>query len=200
MDIDELIINLYKHGCILIGDFKLSSGKWSPYYIDLRRVPSYPSLFNDVADIYVENIRSMDYNFYGIVGIATAGIPLATLIAYKLNKPLIYVRKESKTHGTKRDVEGIFDKNSRLLIIDDVITTGSSIYNAILKIRKYGGIVDRGVVLIDREQNGIKFLRENGIYVNAITKTSYLFKVLLENKCISCKEYKKIVKYISDIS
>jgi len=145
-----LAAELFRHGCVLFGEFRLSSGALSPYYIDLRRVPSFPRLLQTVVEAYIRKIREERIKFDRIAGIATAGIPIASVLAYRLEKPFLYVRKEEKTHGTGKRVEGVVEAGERVLLVDDVVTTGSNLLLAASALREQGARVEDVLVLIDR--------------------------------------------------
>ena len=100
---------LNRIGAIEFGIFKLTSGKTSPYYIDLRIVPSFPDAFRKVCDLYIKLIKKEigSQNFERVAGIPTAGISFASVVAYHFKKPFFYVRKEVKLHGRQRRIEGI---------------------------------------------------------------------------------------------
>ena len=95
---------LNKIGALNFGVFKLTSGKTSPYYIDLRIVPSFPDLFHKVCNLYIKFIRNEIgiKKFDRIAGIPVGGIPFASLIAYNLNKPFLYTRKNLRVHGRQK--------------------------------------------------------------------------------------------------
>ena len=107
---------LTKIGAIKFGTFKLTTGKISPYYIDLRTIPSFPTFFQKVCDVYLNIIKDEigSEKFDRIAGIPTAGVPFASIIAYRMKKPLFYIRKHVKLHGRERKVEGIL-KNRAII-------------------------------------------------------------------------------------
>ena len=123
---DRMANILYKIDAIKFGVFQLSSGKASPYYIDLRVIPSFPDAFREICDFYAQYITDEIglKNFDRIAGIPLAGIPFASQIAYNLKKPFLYVRKDIKLHGRERRVEGILISGEKVLLIDDLVTTG----------------------------------------------------------------------------
>ncbi|MHA1595305.1 MAG: orotate phosphoribosyltransferase [Candidatus Baldrarchaeia archaeon] len=188
---------LYEISALKIGKFVLSSGKYSPYYIDLRVLPSFPEYFSRICDAYVMLIKStFKENYDKIAGIPTMGLVIATLVSYKLKKPLIYVRKEAKDYGMRKQVEGILNEGEKVIIVDDLITTGGNILNAAKSIKKEGGIVVGAVVLLDREQGGRRILEKEGIPLYSILTISELLKEYLRNNWIEREDYRKIVQYL----
>ena len=164
------------------GVFKLSSGKASPYYVDLRVVPSFPDAFREICDFYGEYITNQVglKNFDRIAGVPLAGIPFATQIAYNLGKPFLYVRKGFRRHGRQRRVEGILVSGDRVLLIDDLITTGLNLKNAADAIKAEGGVVTSIVALLDREEGGKTKLEKNGVKIHTLLKMSEVANTLYE--------------------
>ncbi|MGW8289574.1 MAG: orotate phosphoribosyltransferase, partial [Candidatus Bathyarchaeia archaeon] len=152
------------------GVFKLSSGKQSPYYVDLRVVPSFPDAFRDICDFYEEYITNQVglENFDRVAGVPLAGMPFASQIAYNLRKPFLYVRKGVRKHGRQRRVEGILVSGDRVLLVDDLITTGLNLKKAAGAIRAEGGVVTEVVALLDREEGGKAKLEKSGLKVHAL--------------------------------
>ncbi len=194
--VKELVKLLLKVNAIKFGDFTLTSGARSPYYIDLRVMISYPDVFDKVTDMYVEMIKKNVGDFDYVAGVATAGIPIATLVAYKLRKPMVYVRKERKGHGTGRMVEGAIVEGAEAVVVDDVLTTGSSIARAVDVLRSEGLVVRKAVVLIDREQCGASKLKSIGVQVYSVAKVSELFRVLYEYGLINEEKYVEVMRYV----
>ncbi|MCS4537313.1 MAG: orotate phosphoribosyltransferase [Thaumarchaeota archaeon] len=163
---------LVKSGALKFGAFTLASGKLSSYYIDLRIVPSLPSVFSQIVRAYTSLIkRNVRENRFDIVaGIPTAGLTYATAVAYELSKPLIYIRKEKKEYGAGKEVEGLLPPGAKVVIIDDVITTGGSLIAAINSVRRSGGTAEKAVVLIDRLEEGRKNLAD--VEVDLVSLTS----------------------------
>ncbi|HUK84359.1 MAG TPA: phosphoribosyltransferase family protein, partial [Candidatus Acidoferrum sp.] len=126
---DQMANILLKLDVVKFGVFKLSSGKASPYYIDLRVIPSFPDAFREICDFYAEYITNEIglKNFDRIVGVPVTGIIFASQVAYNLKKPFLYVRKGVRTHGRERRVEGVLASGDRVLLIDDLVTTGLTI-------------------------------------------------------------------------
>ena len=187
---------LYKIGALKFGTFRLTSGKISPYYIDLRMVPSFPDAFHKICDLYTELVKSSvgAESFKRIAGIPTAGLPFASVVAYNLNKSLLYTRPSQRTHGRKRRVEGVLVSGDKVLLLDDLITSGKSLRIASSAIRAEGGLVDNAVVLIDREEQGKENLAKDNIMLHFLMKASEAANTLHEVGAITENELETILK------
>jgi len=192
----ELSRILHKIGAIKFGAFKLTSGRMSPYYIDLRIVPSFPDAFQRVCDIYVDMVETQMgvQSFDRIAGIPTAGIPFASLISYKMKKPFLYIRPKAKVHGRERRIEGMIMPGNRVLLVDDLITTGLSLRNAAKAIRAEGGVVSDALVLVDREEGGKERLKKDGINLHYLLTAREAANRLFELGAIEEDQYKTIMK------
>jgi len=197
---EDIVKRLFKLNAILFGEFTLTSGLKSPYYIDLRVIPSYPDDFIRVCDAYYEILANEVGSFDRIAGVPTAGIPFATMLAYRFRKPLIYVRKEvERGHGRGRIVEGVLNVNDRVVIIDDVATTGESLMLTAQSIISMGGRVEDAVVLVDREQGAEAKLMKMGIKLHSLIKISDAARILLDHGLISGELYNKILSYVRGV-
>ncbi len=184
---DELCTLLTRIGAIKFGTFTLSGGKLSPYYVDMRIVPSFPEAFKFVEYTY----QSLAENEIGlekidrIAGIPTAGIPFASVLAYLIHKPFLYVRKEMKTHGRERLIEGILYPGDKVLLIDDLVTSGGSLLNAAEAIITEGGVVENALTLIDREEGGREALSDKKIVLTNLLTISEIAQVLFSKEIIT---------------
>ncbi len=196
--IEEASKILNKIGAIKFGAFKLTSGKISPYYIDLRIIPSFPDVFQKICNLQVKFIKQEIglKNFDRIAGIPIAGIPFASLIAYNLKKPFLYIRKDVRLHGRQRRVEGILAPGNYVLLVDDLITTGLSLIEASKAVRAEGGVTKDVVVLLDREEGGREKLGKNGMTLHALLKISEIINKLYEIGAIDEVQLKTILKQI----
>jgi len=192
----ELSRILNKIGAIKFGAFKLTSGRTSPYYIDLRIVPSFPDAFQRVCDLYIKLIEKElgADSFDRIAGIPTAGIPFASVIAYHLKKPFLYIRPRVRLHGRERRIEGVIMPGNRVLLVDDLITTGLSLRKAARAIRAEGGLVTDTLVLLDREEGGEERLTKDNIKLHYLLTASEAAKKLYELGAIEEDQYKTILK------
>ena len=163
-------------------------------------VPSFPDAFRELCDFYVEYITSQVglENFDRVAGVPLAGIPFASQIAYNLKKPFLYVRKGSRHHGRQRRVEGILVSGDRVLLVDDLITTGLNLKKAAEAIRVEGGVVKEVVVLLDREEDGKAKLEKSGIKIHTLLQMSELANTLYEIGAIDEESLKTILKQIKN--
>ena len=194
----EIAKILHKIDALKFGVFKLTSGKASPYYIDLRVVPSFPDAFRQICDFYGDYIISQIgiQNFDRIAGVPLAGIPFASQIAYNLEKPFLYVRKGIRHHGRQRRVEGILISGDRVLLVDDLVTTGLNLKKAAESIRAEGGVVKEAVAFLDREEGGKEKLERSGIKVHTLLKISEMANTLYEIGAIDEENLATIQKQI----
>ena len=195
---DRMANILYKIDAIKFGVYELSSGKASPYYVDLRVIPSFPDAFREICDFYAQQITDEIglKNFDRIAGIPLAGIPFASQIAYNLKKPFLYVRKDIKLHGRERRVEGILSSGEKVLLLDDLLTTGLTLKAAVDAVRAEGGVVSDAVVFLDREEGGKQLLEQSGVRVHPLLKISEIANTLYETGAIDQESRKTILKQV----
>lgn len=191
-------ILLIKNDAIKFGDYILASGKKSPYYIDLRLTISSPItmdwIANSLTRIVVNEIGKDKVD--KILGVPTAGVPFATMVSQKLGIPLIYYRQARKEHGVRKKIEGTLSRNDRVLIVDDLITTGESVIEAAEVVRDQGGVVNELVVLLDREQGGRERLRSARIEPHVLFKISDAMDWLHSVGLIGDKIHETVKAYI----
>ncbi|WP_404785769.1 bifunctional orotidine-5'-phosphate decarboxylase/orotate phosphoribosyltransferase [Altericista sp. CCNU0014] len=182
-----LIVQLFDIGCLMFGNYVQASGAVFPYYIDLRRIISNPQLFHQVLEAYA--VLSAPLEFDRIAGIPYGSLPTATGLSLKLNRPMIYPRKEVKAHGTRRLVEGHFESGETALVIDDVLITGKSVLEGIQKLETSGLRVSDIVVLIDHEGGVRDKMRAQGYQAHAVFTLSEISRTLYETQRITEAQY-----------
>jgi uridine monophosphate synthetase len=192
----ELILELYKAGCVQFGEFTLSSGKQSPVYVDLRRIASYPALFQRVVNIYANLIRPLQFDC--LAAVPYAALPLGAAIALKMNRSLIYPRKVVKTHGTGRAIEGVSEKGDTAIVIEDVVSSGGSLFNAIETLEAADLIVRDAVVLVEREQGGLEAVSSRGYRLHYALTMSDILDVLRNEECISAQMHQTVKAYVKE--
>ncbi len=192
---DQLILALADIGCVRFGDFTLRSGQRSPVYIDLRLLVSHPNVLRGVARAYAQPLRPLAFD--RLAAIPYAALPIGTAVSLELGCPLIYPRKEVKGYGTKRAVEGEFQKGERVAVLDDLITTGASKLEAIAPLEELGLQVEDVVVLIDREQGGRKYLGERGYRLHAVFGLGEMLDVLAQHGRISIAQRDEVKAFLA---
>ena len=197
--VKEFVTFLHQKEIIKFGNFTLASGKNSSYYVDLRLVPSYPHEFRMMIK-YLENQITEDIgleNFESIVSVPTGGLVIASALAIETVKPLIYVRSKPKDYGTSKSVEGKIHDGMKVVMIDDVATTGGSVVNAIKSLTEVNVPVKDAYVIVDRMEGADKALAELGVKMHSILNILQIAKVLYEQKMIDGEVLDKVKKQIS---
>ncbi len=162
-------------GIVKKGAYRLSSGKTSNIYIDLREALGHPVLRSKLLSLLASKASSIIGYVDVVAGVATGGIPWASMLAMLYGKPLAYVRSAAKQHGTGRLVEGARVEARSVLLVDDVATTGSSLARAVDAITREGGYTGYAVVVVDRLEGAREKLAEKGVkLVPALTMRDIL--------------------------
>ncbi len=183
-DLSSTAVALAEAGAVHFGKFTLSSGKASSYYIDLRRVPSFPKAYKKVLRAYRIMAREVGTeNFDVLAGIATSGLTFSSPLAISISKPMVYVRQE-KSHGTRRRIEGALPRGSTALVVDDLVTTGGNIVYAIESLRAEGSKARDAIVLIDRLEGGEENLKKLGVKLLSFSTVLELSEALYEEGTI----------------
>ena len=178
---------LYEKKIIRFGDFTLASGKKSPYYIDLRLVPSYPIQYRKVIK-GLQNIIAEDVgleSFHSLVSVPTGGLVVAASLAIEIVKPIIYVRKETKEHGTGKSVEGVTCQDMKLLMIEDVVTSGGSVIKAIKSIKEEKMTVTDAYAIVDRMEGATEALLVEDVKLHSLLTIKQIAESLYEQKLIT---------------
>ncbi len=190
--LESLCVTLYDIGAIKLGRFKLHSGKKSRIYLDLRVLVSFPDALREATAAYRTLLDRIKYDV--LVATPLAGLPIGTALCLETNKPLIYPRKTAKSYGTGKEIEGVWKVGQRAVVVDDLVTSGDSVLEAIAAVKAAGLHVKDAVVLIDREQGGVKTMKTQGYKLHAVMTLSQLLSVLVEQDRITAKLHAKVVK------
>ncbi|XP_074550903.1 uridine 5'-monophosphate synthase [Halichoeres trimaculatus] len=196
--IDSLILKLHDVDAVKFGEYKLKSGMMTPIYIDLRVLVSHPALMNQVASLIYQRVQEEELQFDNVCGVPYTALPLATIICSRHELPMLIRRKEAKDYGTKRLVEGSFREGDTCLIIEDTVTSGSSILETAEVLYKGGLKVTDAIVLMDREQGGVEMLASQGIKLHPIISMFKLLNVLMAAERIDAQTAQNVRKFILD--
>jgi uridine monophosphate synthetase len=191
----EFFLECYQLGIIKFGRFTLKSGIESPFYVDLRPLASDPKILKKLAN-YLLEMLPLD-NFDLICGVPYAALPMATAMSLESYLPLIIKRKEAKQHGTKKMIEGIFTKGQNCLLVEDVITSGTSLLETIPEIESEGISVSDIVVVLDRQQGGKELLENKGFRVHTLFTISEVCAILSEEGHLDEEEVQRINDFLT---
>ncbi|HSM01518.1 MAG TPA: orotidine-5'-phosphate decarboxylase [Acidimicrobiia bacterium] len=190
-----LAVDLHASGCVRLGEFTLRSGVVSPIYVDLRRLSSRPGLMRRVAASYGSVLARLTYDHVGAV--PYGALPLATAVALDRSRSLVWPRRESKEHGTGARVEGEWAAGDRVVLVDDVVTSGISALEAAGLLREVGLVVEDLVVLIERDPAARAALADEGIELHAITTLERLVDDLGEAGAIGEDERRTVAAFLA---
>lgn len=194
--VKEFATFLHQNGIIKFGDFTLSSGKKSSYYVDLRLVPSYPHQFRRMIK-YLQNLISKQIgfdNFDAVASVPTGGLVVASSLAFEIVKPLVYTRSEAKGHGTGKLVEGVIKKGMRILVVDDVATTGGSVVNGVRALKDAGASVSDAYVIVNRLEGADESLKKEGVTLHHLLDILEIAKILHQENLIDKSVLDKVQK------
>ena len=176
--------------------FRWASGILSPIYTDNRLLMSYPKDRDFIVNSFIKMIRKEKIKCNGFAGTATAGIPWAAWIAQKMNKPMVFVRQESKEHGKENKVEGVIEKGKTYVVVEDLISTGGSSLNTINAVREKNGIVENCIAIFnyELEKSGNNFESSN-VRLHTLTNFTNLIKTAVAKKYIARDELSHIMDW-----
>ncbi len=175
-DIALLSEELHRVGAIRFGQFELKDGSVAPFYVDLRVLVGEPAVLKLLASLIWERASGLDFDL--ITGIPYAALPIGVAVSLHAEVPLVYARRDAHATGTQKQVEGKFEPGQRVLVIDDVITTGASKLEAWEPLQAAGLVVKDVLVVIDREQGGEDVLAEQGLKLHALARISEVLEHL----------------------
>ncbi|MHB8633233.1 MAG: orotate phosphoribosyltransferase [Thermoplasmatota archaeon] len=160
-------------GALKFGDFTLTSGAKSPYYVDVKMAATDPKTLASIARAMAA-IAAREGPFDGVAGMELGAVPLATAVSLESGLPLFIVRKAARTHGTGRRIEGRDPKGWRLFVVEDVTTSGGSTVEAVKVLRAAGAVVAHASVVVDREQGARAALLAEGVTLHPLACATQL--------------------------
>ncbi|MFN8464323.1 MAG: orotidine-5'-phosphate decarboxylase [Caldilineaceae bacterium] len=193
-DIQQLAAELFHLGAVKFGSFTLASGIQSPIYVDLRLLVSKPALLAKAAQAYAAILAGIDCE--RIAGVPYAALPIGTAVAIAADKPLIYPRKEAKSHGLGKLIEGAWQAGERVVVIEDLITSGGSTIETADQLRAAALVVEHVIVLIDREQGGVAKLAQAGIEAHSVFKLTAVLDALAAQGLLDTQKHQEVLTFL----
>ena len=170
----EYLINLLKDNDVFLeGDFTLSSGKKSNYYINMKKAITEPEILSTISKLITSKLDLKEVD--KVAGPALGAVPIATAVSLESKLPLLMIRKEKKGYGTSKLIEGELNEGDNVIVVEDVSTTGGSLLKAIKAINENGGNVTRAFVVVDREEGDIEAFEKEGIKLEPLISVNEFF-------------------------
>ncbi len=142
-------------GAIKYGEFTLTSGKKSDYYVDIKLASTKPDILKEIASQMCDYVDGDK-----IAGMELGAVPIASAVSLEADLPFLMVRKEKKGHGTAGRIEGNYEEGDKVTVVEDVTTTGGSAVETVEVLRDVGVEVEKVLVVVDRKEGAEKRLKE----------------------------------------
>ncbi len=165
---EEIVRLLLDAGAVRFGEFTLTSGEKSDVYIDVKRAWTEPGRLSTLATALAERVGNADR----LAGMELGAVPLVVAVALRTGRPYVILRKAPREHGTRQAFEGEIPAGAHVLLIEDVSTTGGSSLRSVEIVRGAGGLVDRALVVVDRELGARERLAAAGVRLEPLATLS----------------------------
>jgi orotate phosphoribosyltransferase len=170
MSIATLKEQLLTTEAVMFGEFVLTSGKKSNFYVNIKKASTDSNILKNIAECMKPYLAEEEV----IAGMELGAVPLAVALALESKRPYVIIRKKSKEHGTAKLIEGNLREGAKVLIVEDVATTGGSLIRAIEAVREAGGLVEKAIVVVDREEGAEAKLTDLKVELVPLIKISDL--------------------------
>jgi orotate phosphoribosyltransferase len=166
----ELIAALRDADAVKFGEFELSHGGTSDYYVDKYLFETDPTCLSLIAAAFADRLDAGET----LAGVALGAVPLVAVTSAETGRPYVIARKQAKEYGTGNRIEGRLDEGERVVVLEDIATTGKSALDAVEALREAGAVVDRVLVVVDREEGASELLADHGIELESLLTASDL--------------------------
>ena len=161
-------------GAIKFGNFTLTSGKKSTYYVDIKQASTNPKVLHEIAVEMAKLVKDNNNTYELIAGMELGAVPLAVALSLEITLPYVIIRKEKPSHGTSKQYVGNLQDGQQVILVEDVATTGGSVVKAIDILRGEGVSVDKVLVVVDREEGAAENLKDYDVELLPLVKASDL--------------------------
>jgi uridine monophosphate synthetase len=193
---DSLVLKLFEIEAVKFGNFKLKSGIFSPIYLDLRVIVSYPQVLREVSEAMWKAVEKTT-EFEVMCGVPYTALPIATAMSLDHNLKMLMRRKEVKDYGTKKAIEGHFKAGQTCLIVEDLVTSGMSVLETLEQLDAVSLQCKDVVVLIDREQGGKENLKNHGLNLYSALTISEILEILSRHGKLSDEVVQSVKEFIA---
>jgi orotate phosphoribosyltransferase len=162
---------------LLEGDFVLRSGRRSSWYLDKYRFETEPGILRALGEALATSVAEVEPDAVRLAGPALGAVALAASAAMASERPFIIVRGDTKEYGTAKRIEGPFERGELVCLLEDVVTSGGALADAVSAVRDEGLVVRRAVCVVDREEGGSDALARLGVRLHALFRASELLEV-----------------------
>ncbi|MFC6826798.1 orotate phosphoribosyltransferase [Halopelagius fulvigenes] len=160
---DELIEALREAEAVRYGEFELSHGGTSDYYVDKYLFETDPTCLRLIAEAFAE-----EHDGEKLAGVALGAVPLVAVTSVETDTPYVIARKKAKEYGTAKRIEGRLEAGEEILVLEDIATTGKSALDAVKALRDAGAEVNRVLVVVDREEGAAERLAEADVELDSL--------------------------------
>lgn len=198
-DVAKALIKIGGVGFVPKDPITFKSGIVSPIYVDNRKFPFYPDQWRTIIQGFKNLISEKNIKFDVIAGIETAGIPHSAALGYATNMPSVFVRKQVKDHGTKKRVEGGDVTGKRVLLIEDLVSTGSSSLSGVEALRDEGAIVEDCLVIVSYEfKESVENFAKSKVNLHALTNFEVILEEAFKENKFTQEEYDLLKDWFSE--
>ena len=166
---EQLIAALRDADAVQYGEFELSHGGTSDYYVDKYLFETDPHCLELIAEAFAEKIQESK-----LAGVALGAVPLVAVTSVETDLPYVIARKKAKEYGTAKRIEGRLDEGEEVVVLEDIATTGNSAIDAVEALREVGAEVNRVLVVVDRQEGASERLAEHDLELDALVTASEL--------------------------
>ena len=164
-----LIDLLRSTGAVTFGEFELAHGGTSSYYVDKYIFETNPECLSAIAEAFGDRVGETK-----LAGVALGAVPLAAATSVTAGNPYVIVRKKAKEYGTANRIEGELEDGEEVVVLEDIATTGQSAVDAVEALREAGAVVERVLVVVDREEGAREHLADVGVELESLLTASEL--------------------------